>query len=64
MPNATGLSKLPVHIDSLSQAISVITQYGDEKQQKKIKHVNKSTHYGEVVKLANKIIAQQNGTLQ
>lgn len=62
--SGTGLNKLPIHIDSLPQAISIINQYGDEKQIKKIKNVNRSVHHGEIVKMANKIISQQNGTLE
>jgi hypothetical protein len=53
-------NKLPIHIDSLPQAVSIINESGIEAHIKKIKQINKSTHYGEVVKLANKIIEQQN----
>jgi hypothetical protein len=62
MPDVTASNKLPIHIDSLAQAVSIINQGGSEKQIKRLKNLNKSAHYGEVVKLANKITDQQNAT--
>lgn len=54
--NATGSTKIDIHIDNLSQAVSVINQAG---KSKKIEKMNKSLHYGEIIRYANKLLNQQ-----
>lgn len=54
--SGTGSTKIEMHIDNLAKAVEVINSAG---KSKKIEKVNKSLHYGQIIKYANKLLNQQ-----